>query len=67
MSITCNQGTEWQHCWAQAGKVSACAGPEPAVVLAIIMVITGSATFIISALMMDRHLAKFCVCNGKHK
>lgn len=26
--ITCNQGTEWQHFWAQAGKESACAGQQ---------------------------------------
>lgn len=33
--------------------------------LDIIIVIIRSATFIISVLMMGRHLAKFCACEDK--
>lgn len=40
-------------------------GPAPTSMLDIIIVIIRSATFIISVLMMGRHLAKFCACEDK--
>lgn len=56
-SITCHLGTEWQAeglAWS------------PQSILAFVIVTIRSATFIIPALTMGGHLAKFCACKMTH-